>query len=182
MRAWPPEPISKVSTHDSGRTQPDGSLLLTAYTSIECGSITRHSRLSSFPRGLSPPPIGVQESRLNNPSFPRRLSPPPIGGRESRLNNPSFPRKRESRTVGSWRTQLYETSSSAGGPGRAKWAKNGCETSERGSIGGFLPKIFDIKSRKFATMTCTHRKFTAIYAKAHKVDSNPLGDKFDLFT
>ena len=46
-----------------------------------------------------------------HPSFPRSLSPTPIGERESRLNNPSFPRKRESRKVVFWRTQLYETSS-----------------------------------------------------------------------
>ena len=93
--------------------------------------------------------------RLNNPSFPRNLSPTPIGERGSRssitrhyhensrfhihtrprgpsaipenlvpdpnrgagiqkLNNPSFPRKREPRKVGCWRVQLYETGSLGG--------------------------------------------------------------------
>ena len=45
----------------------------------------------SFPRSLSPTPIGKRESTAH-PSYPRSLSPTPIGKRESTAH-PSFPRK-----------------------------------------------------------------------------------------
>ena len=52
------------------------------------------------------------------------------------------------------------------------------ETDEFRATGGFLSKVFDVQSKKFATVTCTNCKYTEIY----KASSSMLGNIFDLFT
>ena len=46
------------------------------------------------------------------------------------------------------------------------------------ATGGFLTKIFDIQSQRFATVTCARCRYTEIY----KADTSMLGNVFDLFT
>jgi len=53
-----------------------------------------------------------------------------------------------------------------------------CETSEFRATGGFLSKIFDVQSKRFATVTCLRCSYTELY----KTKSSTLGDVFDLFT
>jgi hypothetical protein len=53
-----------------------------------------------------------------------------------------------------------------------------CETDSIRVTGSFISKIFDIQSRKFATVTCKQCKYTEIY----KADVSTLGNIFDLFT
>ncbi|RKZ15789.1 GTP-binding protein [bacterium] len=52
------------------------------------------------------------------------------------------------------------------------------ESSEFRATGGFLTKIFDIQSKRFTTVTCSHCKYTELYQTAQ---SN-LGNVFDFFT
>ena len=60
----------------------------------------------------------------------------------------------------------------------AKSDNNEYETRAFKGAGGFLPKILDIQSRKFTTVTCIRCKYTEIY----KADSGALGKIFDLVT
>jgi predicted nucleic-acid-binding Zn-ribbon protein len=53
-----------------------------------------------------------------------------------------------------------------------------CETGEIRAAGGFWSKIFDVQSRRFATVTCARCRYTEMY----KADTSMLGNIFDLFT
>ena len=53
-----------------------------------------------------------------------------------------------------------------------------CETDEFRATGGFLSKMFDVQSKRFTTVTCTHCKYTELF----KASSSTLGNIFDLFT
>ena len=59
-----------------------------------------------------------------------------------------------------------------------KCASTEYETGEIRAAGGFLSKIFDVQSRRFATVTCTRCRYTEMY----KADTSMLGNIFDLFT
>jgi uncharacterized protein len=52
------------------------------------------------------------------------------------------------------------------------------ETGEMRAAGGFWSKIFDVQSRRFATVTCARCRYTEMY----KTDTSMLGNIFDLFT
>lgn len=52
------------------------------------------------------------------------------------------------------------------------------ESSEFRATGGFLTKIFDIQSKRFTTVTCTHCKYTELY----RTSQSNLGNVFDFFT
>jgi predicted nucleic-acid-binding Zn-ribbon protein len=52
------------------------------------------------------------------------------------------------------------------------------ETDEFRATGGFLSKMFDVQSKRFTTVTCTHCKYTELF----KASSSTLGNLFDLFT
>jgi len=52
------------------------------------------------------------------------------------------------------------------------------ETDQIRTTGGFLSKIFDVQSKRFATVTCTRCRYTEIY----KADTSMLGNIFDLFS
>ena len=43
------------------------------------------------------------------------------------------------------------------------------------AAGGFFTKIFDVQSKKFTTVTCTHCRFTELY----QAGSSMLGNIFD---
>ena len=53
-----------------------------------------------------------------------------------------------------------------------------CETDEFRATGGFLSKMFDVQSKRFTTVTCTHCKYTELF----KASSSMMGNIFDLFT
>ena len=53
-----------------------------------------------------------------------------------------------------------------------------CDISEIRGAGGFLTKVFDVQSKRFTTVTCTHCKYTELF----KADSSMLGNIFDFFT
>ncbi len=53
-----------------------------------------------------------------------------------------------------------------------------CEVGEFRATGGFLSKIFDVQSKRFATVTCTNCQYPEIY----RATSSMLGNIFDLFT
>ena len=82
--------LSQESPLTIGRTQPDGLLSLTAKTSIECGSITRHSRASVIPTLPSFPRYRHSHATVIPalPLFPASVIPA--------LPLPSFPHSRPS--------------------------------------------------------------------------------------
>ena len=51
------------------------------------------------------------------------------------------------------------------------------ETSEFRATGGLLTKLFDIQTKRFTTVSCTHCGFTELY----KGDSSRLGHVADFF-
>jgi predicted nucleic-acid-binding Zn-ribbon protein len=59
-----------------------------------------------------------------------------------------------------------------------KCASTEFETGEIRAAGGFWSKIFDVQSRRFATVTCARCRYTEMY----KADTSMLGNIFDLFT
>ncbi|MCD6380086.1 zinc ribbon domain-containing protein [bacterium] len=59
-----------------------------------------------------------------------------------------------------------------------KCGNNTYETGEIRTTGGFLSKIFDVQSNKFATVVCSRCKYTEFY----KANSSMLGNIFDFFT
>jgi predicted nucleic-acid-binding Zn-ribbon protein len=59
-----------------------------------------------------------------------------------------------------------------------KCRNTGYETGEFRATGGFLTKLFNIQSRRFATVTCSRCRYTEIY----QADSSMLGNIFDFFT
>ena len=59
-----------------------------------------------------------------------------------------------------------------------KCASTECETGEMRAAGGFWSKIFDVQSRRFATVTCARCRYTEMY----KTETSMLGNVFDLFT
>ena len=46
------------------------------------------------------------------------------------------------------------------------------------ATGGMLSKIFDVQTKRFSTVTCTHCKYTELY----KAETSALGNIFDFFT
>ncbi len=60
----------------------------------------------------------------------------------------------------------------------AKCGHDAFESSEFRATGGFLTKIFDIQSKRFTTVTCTHCKFTELY----QTSQSNLGNVVDFFT
>ena len=46
------------------------------------------------------------------------------------------------------------------------------------AAGGFLSKLFDVQSKKFTTVTCTHCRYVEIY----QAETSMIGNIFDLFT
>ena len=59
----------------------------------------------------------------------------------------------------------------------AKCQNTEYETSEFRATGGFWTKIFNIQTKKFATLTCSRCRYTEIY----QADSSKLGNIFDFF-
>lgn len=59
-----------------------------------------------------------------------------------------------------------------------KCGHTGFESSEFRATGGFLTKIFDIQTKRFTTVTCTHCKYTELF----KCDQSTLGNVFDFMT
>jgi len=59
-----------------------------------------------------------------------------------------------------------------------KCSSTECETGELRAAGGFWSKIFDVQSRRFATVTCARCRYTEMY----KTDTSMLGNVFDFFT
>jgi predicted nucleic-acid-binding Zn-ribbon protein len=58
-----------------------------------------------------------------------------------------------------------------------KCSNGACETGEMRAAGGFWSKIFNVQTRRFSTVTCTHCRYTEIY----QADTSMLGNIFDLF-
>ena len=59
-----------------------------------------------------------------------------------------------------------------------KCGNNLCEIAEFRAVGGFWTKIFDVKSKRFTTVSCTRCRYTEIY----RADSSMLGNILDFFT
>ena len=56
-----------------------------------------------------------------------------------------------------------------------KCANTAFTSSEMRATGGFFTKIFNVQSKRFTTVTCTHCRFTELY----QADSSKLGNIFD---
>ena len=64
---------------------------------------------------------------------------------------------------------------------KAKWIcpkcdNTGYEVGELRAAGSFLGKLFNLQSRKFTTVTCSHCQYTELY----KTDSALIGNILDL--
>jgi predicted nucleic-acid-binding Zn-ribbon protein len=57
----------------------------------------------------------------------------------------------------------------------AKCGHTAFESSEMRATGGFFTKIFNVQTKRFTTVSCSHCSYTELY----KTDSSTLGNIFD---